>query len=369
MRRTILRLVIVIVPFMALAVPASAGGWATVRLDEPPGEVVVEVPWALGFTVMQHDVRPANVGRATVFARHRDSGEALSSDARQDGPEGHYRAELTFPSAGQWKWGVRAEPFGEMAFETLTVLAKPGAARPVAEELGQARPAGIATGTCDSLGSVPAFSLADLRLDAAAAGVPVESDLTDKMVGAETAIPVAKSVSTIDAALADLLDADHAITVQDGADAAAGDVACGDIGGLLIGDELAIGLRPRNGSGYSGVALLRGDGDHTHVTIYLARDPAAPSDAGPATTGGTTTEVDIVGSGFSPAVVTVPVGSTVTWLNQDGIAHTIMGDDLAFDDSGVLEFGQRFSQTFEEPGTYSYRCGPHPWMTGTIIVE
>jgi plastocyanin len=51
------------------------------------------------------------------------------------------------------------------------------------------------------------------------------------------------------------------------------------------------------------------------------------------------------------------------------VAHTVTGDDLAFDDSGLIEPGDSFRQTFDEPGTYRYHCGPHPDMTGVIVVS
>jgi plastocyanin len=46
----------------------------------------------------------------------------------------------------------------------------------------------------------------------------------------------------------------------------------------------------------------------------------------------------------------------------------VTGDDLAFDDSGPLVPGASFTATFDEPGTYRYRCGPHPQMVGEIVV-
>jgi plastocyanin len=36
--------------------------------------------------------------------------------------------------------------------------------------------------------------------------------------------------------------------------------------------------------------------------------------------------------------------------------------------SGMLDHGERFSQTFDETGTFRYACDPHGWMTGTITV-
>jgi len=40
---------------------------------------------------------------------------------------------------------------------------------------------------------------------------------------------------------------------------------------------------------------------------------------------------------------------------------------LTFADFGLLDPGMSFSQTVTEPGTYGYACGPHPWMTGTVV--
>ena len=142
-------------------------------------------------------------------------------------------------------------------------------------------------------------------------------------------------------------------------------VACGDVGGSIVGDQMLVGLREENDSGSAGVAVLRGIGDDTQVTIYLALDSVArPSASG----GDQAAEVVIGDDGFSPSVLEVERGSTVIWRNEGGVAHTITGEDLAFDDSGVLEPDQEFRQTFDEPGAYAYHCGPHPHMTGTIVV-
>jgi plastocyanin len=71
---------------------------------------------------------------------------------------------------------------------------------------------------------------------------------------------------------------------------------------------------------------------------------------------------------FAPSSLQVPPGTTVTWVNRTATIHAVTGNDLAFDDSGPIAPGQSFSTTFEQPGTYRYRCGPHPGMMGEIIV-
>jgi plastocyanin len=71
---------------------------------------------------------------------------------------------------------------------------------------------------------------------------------------------------------------------------------------------------------------------------------------------------------FGPQVVTVTLGTTVHWTNQDSEAHTVTSDAGAFN-SPVLQPGAGFSFTFTKPGTYSYHCSIHPFMTGKVVVS
>lgn len=90
-----------------------------------------------------------------------------------------------------------------------------------------------------------------------------------------------------------------------------------------------------------------------------AAPPAAPSSAGSAVT--------IAKFAFNPETLTVPVGSTVTWTNQDlDTPHIVKFSDGA---SPALKQGQSYSKTFSAPGIYSYQCGVHPYMTGKIVVQ
>lgn len=72
--------------------------------------------------------------------------------------------------------------------------------------------------------------------------------------------------------------------------------------------------------------------------------------------------------GFSPATVEVPRGTTVEWTNAGSMPHQVMGTDLAFEDSNLLRTNETVTRTFTEPGTYTYVCGPHQNMIGTITV-
>jgi plastocyanin len=78
-------------------------------------------------------------------------------------------------------------------------------------------------------------------------------------------------------------------------------------------------------------------------------------------------EVTIDDFAFAPNVLEVPAGTTVTWTNEESVPHTVETEDGVID-SGMLNEGDSFSFTFDEPGTYDYICGYHPRMTATIVV-
>ena len=71
---------------------------------------------------------------------------------------------------------------------------------------------------------------------------------------------------------------------------------------------------------------------------------------------------------FGPAALTVTVGATVTWINQDDIPHTVVATDQSFR-SRVMDTDDRFSFTFTRPGEFAYFCSLHPHMVGKIIVK
>lgn len=71
---------------------------------------------------------------------------------------------------------------------------------------------------------------------------------------------------------------------------------------------------------------------------------------------------------FGPEVLTVAPGTTVTWVNEDDIPHTVAASDKSFR-SKVMDTDDRFSMTFAKPGTYEYFCSIHPHMTGKVVVK
>jgi len=78
-------------------------------------------------------------------------------------------------------------------------------------------------------------------------------------------------------------------------------------------------------------------------------------------------EVKIDNFTFGPQKLTVKVGDTVTWINEDDIPHTVVS--VGKFRSKALDTEDKYTFTFTTPGTYEYFCGLHPHMQGSIVVE
>jgi len=96
------------------------------------------------------------------------------------------------------------------------------------------------------------------------------------------------------------------------------------------------------------------------LALMTAVLPDTPAKTAPA--------ISIASFAFQPTTLTVHVGDTVAFVNNDGETHTATAMDGAFD-SGRLDPKGTFSYTFTKPGTYSYQCRIHTSMKGTIVVK
>jgi len=77
-------------------------------------------------------------------------------------------------------------------------------------------------------------------------------------------------------------------------------------------------------------------------------------------------EINIQNFSFNPASVTIAIGGTVVWTNNDPVPHQIASN---YFNSSPLSQGDTFTQKFTTAGTFAYHCAIHPSMTGTIIVK
>ena len=95
---------------------------------------------------------------------------------------------------------------------------------------------------------------------------------------------------------------------------------------------------------------------------------SAPAGAGPATPVAGDA-VAIQNFAFAPAALVVKAGTTVTWTNKDTDDHTVTSQGSGGPlQSPPLGTGQSYSYKFTKPGTYSYYCTIHPFMTATVTV-
>lgn len=239
-------------------------------------------------------------------------------------------------------------------------------------------PSHIHAGTCAELDPTPTYPLNDVA--------PVAPEAP--------AGSVEVAHTTIDATLDELMASPFAINVHESAENVANYIACGDIAGPVVNGLLLIPMHEQNDSGYSGIAALGvSDTGGTNVSVYLAEGlhggdvavgtPAVEPVDVTETEAATETEaeaeaetdeaaaeevtVNIVDFLFTPQVLEISVGTTVTWTNSDSAQHTATANDGAFD-SGTLAQGDSFSFTFTETGTFDYICAIHPNMTGQIVV-
>lgn len=80
-------------------------------------------------------------------------------------------------------------------------------------------------------------------------------------------------------------------------------------------------------------------------------------------------EVAIGNMRFDPPAVTVKAGTTVTWVNREKRTnHSVLFEQENNLESDRLFPGETYRRTFDRPGAYPYRCGPHPEMRGLIEV-
>jgi predicted lipoprotein with Yx(FWY)xxD motif/plastocyanin len=113
--------------------------------------------------------------------------------------------------------------------------------------------------------------------------------------------------------------------------------------------------------------VVNAKGEEVETPAASSAAPAAGAgSSGSATAAGKTVNVAIKDFSFGEPL-TVPVGTTVVWKNEDSAAHTVTASDKSFD-SGSINQGGTFSFTFTKAGTFDYTCQFHPNMKGTVTV-
>jgi len=96
-------------------------------------------------------------------------------------------------------------------------------------------------------------------------------------------------------------------------------------------------------------------------SLAFGQDAATLTPAAPTT-------VEIRDMHFEPVTLTVNVGTTVIWVNDDTSPHTVTDKGRVFR-SAALDTEDRFSYTFATPGEFTYFCTLHPMLVGKIVVK
>ncbi|OGO31655.1 MAG: hypothetical protein A2Z16_04230 [Chloroflexi bacterium RBG_16_54_18] len=109
-RRTIFLLALLCFALLFIATTTYAGGWATITVEEWPQDMAAGQPVLVRFTVRQHGQDRGRLNDLTpvIRARNTSSGEAIEVQAKSENRDGVYRAEIIFPSAGDWSWSIQA---------------------------------------------------------------------------------------------------------------------------------------------------------------------------------------------------------------------------------------------------------------------
>jgi plastocyanin len=96
--------------------------------------------------------------------------------------------------------------------------------------------------------------------------------------------------------------------------------------------------------------------------------PKAPLSVNGFTPPTATARVSAADFAFAPVSAQIKAGDTLTFANTGAQPHTATSVDGGGFDTGLIQPGQSVSLTFDEAGTYTYTCTPHPWMIGQILV-
>lgn len=106
------------------------------------------------------------------------------------------------------------------------------------------------------------------------------------------------------------------------------------------------------------------------LSVAQAEDAITVTDGGPAASN----TITIANMGFSPNELKIKVGDSITWTNNDDIAHNVHfrqgpAKGAANAQGKMMQKGETHTVKFNTAGEYKFVCTPHPPMKGTITVE
>ena len=251
---------------------------------------------------------------------------------------------------------LTATTLGGLALAAFETADRPA----IAQEL-DLHPAHTHEGTCVQPGAI----VSTLSPVSSAYVVDGESMVVPEIVGSPNGIPVEYSSTTLPAPLSQIIAGQYIVDVKVSEEDQGNSVACGEIGGLMLGTaDLPIGMWPVGDSGHYGTAWLHDNGDGTtnlSIALIVAGGP-------PSAETGATIPVSIQNFAFEPSTIAARAGDTIVFTNNDNATHTVTQSPAGSGfQSDPIAPGTTYTLTIDEPGTYAFFCELHPSMTGTIV--
>lgn len=112
-----------------------------------------------------------------------------------------------------------------------------------------------------------------------------------------------------------------------------------------------------------------GDDEPGSAAAPTATTEGAPAETPAPAADGEAVEVGMKGLQFEPRDVTVKVGTTVTWVNNEEIPHNVVAEEGADFESDTFGKDGTYEYVADAPGVVKYVCTLHPGMEGTLSVE
>ena len=108
------------------------------------------------------------------------------------------------------------------------------------------------------------------------------------------------------------------------------------------------------------------------ITFARYAHRSAPRPTGAATTAAPAPDAVVVriqDFAFAPRTLDIAAGTTVVWINEGAVPHTVTADDGRAFNSGAIAGGGSWVFRFTAPGRYAFSCEPHPGMQGVVVVR
>lgn len=137
----------------------------------------------------------------------------------------------------------------------------------------------------------------------------------------------------------------------------------------LLSGIIVLGLALSGCSVHLGLSkLIGGGGASATKTVKATHTPPASGSTAKGTPAARGTEISINNAKYRPKNLSIKVGTTLTWTNNDSVPQSVTSDTPGLFDSGLLQPGGTFSYTFAQAGTFPYHSTATTSTFGSVTV-